>query len=264
MIRTQKKNRSKPALISITSVDRSDDNINTNICTAEIIPECIKKTMKYNEADILQINIKYPQIRLKAYTNQIHEKSLKRINKFYDSISKYFMKFSERVLYKYAVSEYLDITKTVGKDSNEYAKIHSQPFKQFGAVLNFEVTYNKNNFLCIYFDANIYSGKGRGNITRKAHIWDLSHGMIIPSNRFADFTSDNKKKICSYICEIMKNQTERGEEYYINTDFKTVYKYFNSKNMFITDRGYNFFFPQNSLSPAECGIVSFLYISQYN
>lgn len=257
-MRTKNKNYRKPALITLTSLNKNDsDDVNDNAyayITTEIIPEYIKKTMKYDNIDVLQINIKYPQVKLKSDIKHSHEKAEKRINKFYDDTAQYFIRFAEKVLYKNAVSEYLNIARTQDKEVINY-----QHFKPFGAVLNFEVTYNKNNFLCIYFDANIYSGKGRGNISRKAHIWDLSAGVIVPSFRFVDFSGDNKKKICLHICDIITGQRERGEEYYINTDFKTVYKYFNQKNMFITERGHNFFFPQNSLSPSEWGIVSFIY-----
>ena len=206
--------------------------------------------MRYNDVDVLQLNIKYPQIKLKLNAEQVHEKAAKRINGFYENTAEHFMKFSERVLYKDAVSEYLT--------KNKYKQ--AEVFKPFGAVLSFEVTYNRNNFLCIYFDANIYTGKGRGNISRKSHIWDLREGVAVPPSGFFEFSGDNKKKICLRICGIISEQAERGEAYYINSDFKTVYKYFNPKNIFITERGYNFFFPQSSLCPAESGIVSFIYI----
>ena len=254
--RTKKKSHRKPALISFDSLDNTDNGI--KYIDAEIIPEYIKKTLHYEGVSVLQVNIKYPQIKLKSNAEDIQEKATKRINKFYDNATKYFMKFSERVLYKNAVSEYINSTKTA--DNSKNAVFEPMQFKPFGAVLNFEVTYNKNNILCIYSDANIYIGKGRGNIRRKAYIWDLSSGIILMSERFIDFNGGTKNKICSKICGIIKEQTEKGEEQYIKTDFKTVYKYFNKRNMFITERGYNFFFPQSSLSPDECGIVSFLYV----
>lgn len=231
-------------------------------CNVEVNPECIKRTIKYDEADVLQINIRYPCVKLKAIKNHEAvvslknlEKIEKKINKFYDGIVRNFMKYSEGILFKNAANEYI-IKKT--KNSDDDAE-YSKPFRAFGAVMNYEVTYNRGSFLCIYFDANIYTGRGRGRITRMAHIWELPAGTLTPSKRFIDLNSENRKKICSHICNAIQSQTERGEEYYINADFENVYRHFKAKNMFITERGCNFFFPQNSLSPPECGIVSFIY-----
>lgn len=256
--KTQKKKRRNFMQDLLASLKLPQEKENAD-CAAVVTPECIRKTMKYDEVDVLHINISYPKLKpakqaATARENISYAKTEKKINKFYDSIVKSFVKYSEGILFRSAANEYLIKSKRA-----EHGTEYVEPFKAFGAVLNFEVTYNRGNLLCIYLDANVYTGKGRGGISRTAHIWDCSRGALVPAKRFADVSGENRKKICSRICAAIQTQIDRGEERYTNSDFKSVYRHFKAKNMFITDRGCNFFFPQSSLSPPECGIVSFIY-----
>jgi hypothetical protein len=155
------------------------------------------------------------------------------------------MKYCEKILYKNAVIQF----NSQKNDSND-------KFKPFGAVITFETTYNRQDYLCIYLDINIYAGKGRGNAVRKTHIWEYTGGVLAIPERFIKFTKSLKIKICEYICNIMTRQIENGEEYYSKCDLVSVYKYLNLKNFYLNDKGYSFFFPQNTVAPHESGIVS--------
>ena len=218
-----------------------------NIKTVTVEPEYIKKTLKFSDFEILQINVKYPNIKI--LPNVLYQKIEKRINDFYGTFVKNFINFCEKRLYKNAAAEFLAYKNNAGNDNNI--------FKPFGAVVTFEVAYNKHDFLCIYLDINIYAGKGRGNTVRKAHIWNLNSGELLSPGRFIKLTRSFKRKLCGYIYKIMENQTERGEEYYIKSDMPSVYRYLNMKNFYLSENGYSFFFPQNTVAPIENGIISF-------
>ena len=120
---------------------------------------------------------------------------------------------------------------------------------QSGAVITFETAYNNQDYLCIYLDINIYSGKGRGKIVRKAHIWklDKNNAELISPEKFIGSRRIIKNKICEYICRTMETQINNRD----------VYKYLNLKNFYPDENGYNFFFPQNTVAPFNDGIVSF-------
>ena len=129
--------------------------------------------------------------------------------------------------------------------------------------MTFDVSYNSGDVLCVYFDINIYSGKGRGNTVRKSHIWKPSAGELLSPGRFVKLNRQIKYKICGYISEIMEKQISSGKEYYINSDIASVYKYLDGKNFYLCEPGgngdgYSFFFPQNSVAPFNSGIVSFV------
>jgi len=234
-----------------------------NIKTVTAAPEYIKKTLTFNDSVVLQINIKYPDIKI--LPSVLYDKTEKKINGFYDASVKNFINFCEKKLYKSAAAEYWaykntkNAERTEEKDETEETEIKENDyiFKPFGAVVTFEVAYNKEDFLCIYLDMNIYAGKGRGNSVRKAHIWKISSGELLAPARFIKFTRQFKSKICRYIYETMENQVKKGEEYFIRTDMPSIYRYLNMKNFYLSENGYSFFFPQNTLVPAENGIVSF-------
>ena len=143
-----------------------------NIKTVTVAPEYIKKTLKYNDSEVLHINVKYPDIKILPAV--LYHKTEKKINDFYNAIIKNFISYCERKLYRHAAAAFLAYKNNV--DNGDI-------FKPFGAVITFDVTYNKNDFLCICLDINIYAGKGRGNSVRKTHAWRLSDGCILPPGK---------------------------------------------------------------------------------
>jgi len=249
----QYKTKAKPA------IETSKININ-EARAVEIAPEYIKKILKFNESNVLQINAKYPVIKIKP--SSIYKKAEKKFNGFYQSIAKNFADFCEKELYKSTAFSSAAHEKNLENDD------YTGEFKPFGAVVTFETAYNKRDFLCIYIDVNIYSGKGRGNTVRKAHIWKFVKNNIMPisSNQFVKSDKQIKNKICEYICRVMETQVKNGEERYksgIDSLSTDVYRYLNVKNFYLSEiknkdeTGYSFFFPQNTIAPYDSGIVSF-------
>ena len=215
---------------------------NTKIVT--VTPEYIKKTLEFDNSNVLQINVKCPVVKITPSVD--YKKAMKKINNFYDAAIKNFINYCETRLYKNAAAQFLANKTDEGKS-----------FKPFGAVITFEVAYNKQDFLCIYLDINIYAGKGRGNSVRKAQIWRIDNGELLAPDKFIKFTRPVKQKICGYICETMEKQMEKGEEYYTKSDMPSVYKYLNAKNFYLSERGYCFFFPQNTIALFDSGIMAF-------
>jgi len=148
-----------------------------NIKTVTVAPEYIKKTLKFNGSEILQINVKYPDVKIMP--NVLYQKTEKKINDFYGIFVKNFINFCEKRLYKNAAAEFLTFKNNADNDNND-----NNRFKPFGAVTNFEVAYNKQDFLRIYLDVSIYAGNGRKNKAKKSHVWKLSDGTLIPFKKF--------------------------------------------------------------------------------
>ena len=231
-----------------------------NIKTVTVAPEYIKKTLKFNDSEVLQINVKYPGIKILPAV--LYHKTEKKINDFYNAVIRNFINFCEKKLYRNSAAEFIEYKNNAGNEINNINNIYSNnKFRPFGAVITFDVTYNKNDFMCICLDISIYAGKGRGNTARKAHIWNLNTGELLSPERFIKFNRQVKSKICGYICETMENQIKRGEEYYIKLDMPSVYRYLSMRNFYLSEsknnKEYCFFFPQNTVAPVESGIVSF-------
>ena len=225
----------------------------TEVEKAEVLPAYIKKTLKFKEENVLQINIKYPEIKISPA--DFYKKSAKKINNFYVSAVKNFEKYCEKILYKSAAFEFA--AKKASDPDGLNDPEESSSFKPFGAVVTYEVAYNKHDFLCVYFDINIYFGKGRGNTIRKAQVWKLNGGELMSSGKFIKFSRKTKYKICGYISEAMEKQIKNGEEYYKNSDIASVYRYLDENNFYLSEKGYTFFFPQDTVASQNSGVMSF-------
>lgn len=213
------------------------------ICSAGVQRE----TMRSGESDVLHINLRYPE-----FSGAVSVKFLKRLNGFYSGMIKNFLQYCKRTLFRQAVFAY--------EKSKKDIEIEPAPekFKPFGAVVTYELTYNRGNLCCICIDFNIYAGKGRGKLARQVTIWDTRKRILLSPSSFVTLTTAAKKRVRSYIGEIMRIQTEKGEEYYQNTDPSYLMRHIKARNIFITDKGFAFFFPQDTIASSDCGIVSFI------
>ena len=74
------------------------------IKTIEVSPEYIKKTLQFKDSTVLQINLKYPDIKIMP--SGLYKKAGKKINNFYLAAVKNFLNFCEKELYKSAAFEF--------------------------------------------------------------------------------------------------------------------------------------------------------------
>ena len=115
----------------------------------------LKKILKHKDTPILNYNIKYPKFTVKT-----NPKTEKMLNKFYFGIIKYYISFLEKTVYKKALDKYLK--------SNEENK-----FRPFNAIVNYNITYPKENFISIYTEFTLYTGVGNGIAVKKSQTWDF-------------------------------------------------------------------------------------------
>jgi len=146
-----------------------------NTKTVSVTPEYIKKTLRFDDSDVLHINVKFPDIKILPIDGH-NKKNAKKINDFYHSAVKIFMRFCEKNLYKNAAVEFMTHKNNNGDDNNIQ-------FKPFGAVITFEVTENQQDLLQIYLDINIFAGKGQVISIRKSHVWQFNGAEVFLKNR---------------------------------------------------------------------------------
>ncbi|MCL2095413.1 MAG: hypothetical protein FWH10_00745 [Oscillospiraceae bacterium] len=143
----------------------SSDNLNI-LNNPEVFENNFKKTLKYKNAGVLQINIKFPGIK------NIEGKKINQINKFYDCAAKGFINYCENILYKGAAAEYSAFE--AGENGNGNGT--GFDFEPFGAVMTFDSDYSdKDNCLRISLDISVFSGRERGKKrAERTHTWDLN------------------------------------------------------------------------------------------
>ena len=110
-----------------------------------------ESSMNYNDTPVLQYKIEYPQ-----FFHPLYQNGLNGINEWYRKQAEELQRKYETELYRDAVELY------------EYSKANQFPFHMYEAVSVYEVTYNLNDLLSLYYDHYIYSGGAHGGTERSS------------------------------------------------------------------------------------------------
>lgn len=115
-----------------------------------------EKVTAKDGTEILNISVAYPEI----------SGNLREIIIFND----YYQSNAERTV--------KEMKKEYSKAAEEfYENFGSQDFTGFSIEVTYDVTYNKNNLLCVKTHSYQFTGGAHGNYTDNAIIWDLSEGL---------------------------------------------------------------------------------------
>ena len=122
----------------------------------------IQKDMYYKEQIVMSYTIKYPQ-----FLSDKCQKYLKRINLYYKTKAMMYEKFNLMKLYQLAVEEY------------DYSVANDFPVRKYEAFEDYNVTYNQDCTISLYFDKYEYTGGAHGNTIRSSDTWNLNNGKEI-------------------------------------------------------------------------------------
>jgi hypothetical protein len=190
---------------------------------------------------MIDINIAYPQV---VIVNNVQSST--NISKYYKETSQNLLNYASSEMYKEAEAEYLDSVK------NNFT------FRQYTVMMAYEVPFNQNEFLSVFYDVYEYTGGAHGNTTRYADSWYLPNGRQLT---LANFFNSNvyKSVIFSNIISQINTQIMQGNEKMYFDDYqKNIFKYFDEKNYYLTPEGFAIFFPLYTIAPYVSGIVTFV------
>ena len=207
--------------------------------------EHIKKNLMHNEYPAVVINVKYPEFSFPE--DSAFER---KINKYYKSLSSAYTKFAETDLYKIAK------LRLFGN-----AKENSEQPKPYSALFDFKITYTDELYICLYTNATVYLGEGRGNIKRSVQLWDKKKRTIVKPARAFALGSADKKAVLEEIYE----RIESGDGYYYNNlSSDDLRRHIDLNNACLTNTGCTLFFPQKSIAPHVMGIIEFEIKTRYS
>ena len=200
----------------------------------------IQKDMYYKEQLVMSYTIKYPE-----FISADCQKSLDKINSFYKTKAKMYEKFDLMKLYQLAVEEY------------DYSIANDFPVRKYEAFEEYEVTYNENCTISLYFDRYEYTGGAHGNTVRRADTWNVNNGKEIELNQFFPDISNVQEYIIKLINEQIENQIKAGDNYYFEDYSKLVTENFNKDSFYLTQDGVVIYFGQYDIAPYSSGIPTF-------
>ena len=200
----------------------------------------LQDEMYYKNTLVLSYKIEYPQ-----FISVSFQKALIRINEIYKMKALAYQNYCRKNLYNQAVALYED------------SVANGFPIRAFDSVVAYEVTYNMDCTLSLYFDKYEFMGGAHGNTIRSSDTWNLQNGRrIMLSQMFA--RSVHYK---AYIMQEINNQIAKtianGENIYFEDYEKNVAEYFNPESFYLTQAGVIIYYQQYEIAPYSTGIPEF-------
>jgi len=188
----------------------------------------------------MSYTIKYPQ-----FISEMFERVLTKLNLLYKTKAFMYEKFNIMKLYQMAIEEY------------EYSVANGYPIRPYEAVMNYNVTYNQNCAISLYFDTYEYMGGAHGNTLRTADSWDLQKGKEIELSELFPNVNNVQDYIIKIINEQIANQIKDGSNQYFEDYSKLVTENFDINSFYLIEEGVVIYFQHYDIAPYASGIPTF-------
>lgn len=208
-----------------------------------VYDKVLQQDMYYKGVLILSYTVRYPH-----FISNSHQTTLDKINHYYKTEAYIYVKKNIRNLFHTAMVEY------------EYAMANNFPVRPFDIVSVYEVTYNKDCALSLYFDRYEYTGGAHGMTIRRSDTWNIAKSTLIKLNDLFLIPDD----VDSFVTEAVVKQIDRMamEELEVFPYFENykalVNENYNPKNFYINNKGIIIYFQLYEIAPYASGIPEFL------
>jgi hypothetical protein len=216
-----------------------------------------QRDITYKDKIILSYTIKYPEFSLSVEQEGKIQKDLgylcdtelkqflNQLNMFYKIKTTMYEKNNIRTLYRMAIDDY------------ENSMANGYPVRKYEAYTDYNVTYNKNCLLSLYFDQYEYTGGAHGITNRTTDSWDLKRKKRIELADLFPNTPNYSEYIKGNIIKQIEDSIASGNNIYFEDYKKLVNEYFNVNNFYFNDKGIVIFFPQYDIAPYAAGMPTF-------
>lgn len=206
----------------------------------KIITKTLTNDLKYKDTIILTYKIEYPEIK-----DSDTKKGAYIFNMYNHQKAIELEKHCKQDLFNQA------------KDLYEYNTSNGYPIMVFDVVLAYEITFNQNNLVSLYYDQYMFTGGAHGSTIRSSQTWDLSKAKMLPLSYFfydePYFILDILKEINKQIAVQIKNE----ENQYFDNYCELVIETFNPKSYYLTPDYIVIYFQQYDIAPYSSGIPTF-------
>lgn len=203
----------------------------------KINKKILQKEMVYDNTVIFTYYIEYLQI-----VSHYMTKSMQKFNTYNRQLALEIRDKSENELYRQAIETY------------RYNQENGYPVMVYEVYRTYEVTYNQNNILSLYFDEYIFTGGAHGNIIRSSQNWNFNIGKMI---KLSDLYKEEPYFILNILRQIEREILENPEIYFDDACCLLI-DTFNPNSFFITQNGIVIYFQQYDIAPYSSGIREFL------
>ncbi len=201
----------------------------------------IQQDMYYKNHIILKYTIKYPQFI------SIHfQVFLDKLNTFYRTRAVMYERSNVMNLYQMAMVEY------------EYSIANGYPVRQFEAYVEYQVTYNENCALSLYFDQYEYAGGAHGLTLRYSDSWNLVRSKKIEMIDLYPHRNNLKDMLAGVIIEQIDAANNPEESIYFEDYAKLVRETLKPNNFYLVPEGVVLYFQEYDIAPYSTGFPTFV------
>lgn len=171
---------------------------------------------------------------------------LDQLNAYYSTKAVMYINKNVRNLYQEAMVDY------------EYSVANQFPVRQYDIYVDFQVTYNRDCILSIYFDRYEYTGGAHGTTVRFSDSWNI--GCSRPLTLMDLFPPDTniREYYISAIIEQIRHEVQNEPMLYFEDYENLVNQYFRPSSFYLTGDGVVIYFQQYEIAPYASGIPEFL------
>ena len=209
-------------------------------CVASIKMREINRILKYNNINMLTLNIKYPIVNI--HNNPHAERKIN--NQIRMQVNEY-IRYVTTTLYNEAINTYTDSLK------------NNFPFHGYEAYMEYTITYNDNCFLSLFTDKYEFTGGAHGNTIRTSNTWELCTGEHIYLYCFFNSHTDHKTLLTREIIKQAENNLVDNPGIYFDDYKDLIIKNFNPSSFFMSPNGITIYYQQYDIAPYSTGIVEF-------
>lgn len=200
----------------------------------------IENSMNYKDTPVLHYKIDYPR-----FSHPDYGKQLDRINAWY-------RKEAEELQEEYETELYLEASETYDNSmANDF------PFHMYDAVSAYEISYNQDGVLSLYYDDYVFSGGAHGSTDRHSETWNIKDGNRIYLHQYAADPASLRAEILGEIRRQIAMQAEKGESMYFEDYPQLISEHFDPESFYLTPDGLVIYYQQYEIAPYASGIPEF-------
>ena len=130
-------------------------------------------------------------------------------------------------------------------------------FLPYEAIGTYEITYNQDCTLSLFYDKYEMTGGAHGNTVRCSDTWNMRTCKLHCLADFFDRCVNYRNYILDNIkCQI-ENQINCGNNYFFDDWENLICQYFDKCNFYLTPGGVNIYYQLYEIAPYVAGIISF-------
>ena len=196
--------------------------------------------MYYKGHLILTYTIKYPQ-----FVSDKFKLFITKLNLFYKAEASMYRRTQVMKLYQMAMDDY------------ENSIANDFPVHEYEVYVEFNVTYNKNCTLSLYFDRYEYTGGAHGMTYRSSDTWNLQKGIRMELTDFFPDKENYTEWIQKNIIDQIKQEMKKDNAMFFDEYADLVKENFNAKNFYLSEDGVVIYFQLYEIAPYASGIQTF-------